>query len=75
MKIKTDEIASVIKQEIAQYAAELKPLIEEILLLPLPEIIALLRKGIRAGTWDVHVLAEVKSALSMASATKIGQLP
>ncbi len=45
----------------AEVAAELAPVVNEILAMPRQEAIEAFR-GLRPGTWDVHVLAEVKSA-------------
>jgi len=49
----------------AEVAQALAPLVKEILLLSPADIVHLLRLGIRPGTWDVYVLAEVKSALKL----------
>lgn len=51
----------------AQYAQALQPLVDEILKLSVADIKHLFSLGIRHGTWDVYVLAEVKTALRLAA--------
>lgn len=50
----------------AQYALLLNQVVRDILAQPLGDIIQTFRGQVRMGTWDVHVLAEVKSAMRIA---------
>ena len=49
------------------YVLALAPLVDEILSLPFPDIVSTFKGKVRNGTWDIHVLTEVKSALDFGS--------
>ena len=46
----------------AQIVEHLRPVVDELLRMPLADAIAVFRTQRRTGTWDQHVLAECKSA-------------
>ena len=48
----------------AQVAERLQPVVNQVLALPRSEGRAMFN-GIRVGSWDMHVLAEFKSAISL----------